>query len=525
VSVPFRPRVACAIVLASSVALLVYVLRPSPPLHSPGYAVDARTGTTNFDFDTVLPEHDFEKYDEDLGEVGGTVEDREEEEVVHTEPVRSPATGGRHSESFLPYFCTPLYRPPDSLSIASNGTTFDTARILERSLLYGGSGREVRRVLGRAAKSSVYGKKRRKKGAVKGGPSWEGEESFRVLVLGGSGTSLFHLVRSMLTSHFLIVSNCRGVDPKSECWHSHLTRWLQHTLPLEGDGRVSRHHHRPRSVEFVIPPSMDVHPAVSASKVLRRKRPLHQLINGAKSATGSSFFAHCLNTSMSIRRQRINWDRGIDLVVVEFGVNDVWPSTTLATRHFEQLIRQLRSLPSKPAIVILEAASLLLARTTFGDAKVAMVEYLHLPVAHFYDVPLLSAKDALFSRPITRTYPILQQSNETGIEDLFLPDRHHPNALGHRLLATVLTTYLESQLCILQSQVQQRRLAMGRDGEIDGDDFGRRDEEVVESLPHRSVLDPYFPESVDLEEHEERRPQCEIVGNPLSNVLPLRNKG
>lgn len=352
------------------------------------------------------------------------------------------------------------------------------------------------------------------------------------------------------------MSNCRGVDPYSECWHSRVLDWFQRTLPLEGDPR-------PVPVSFPIAPVPEPEPAgpqrlgahirrsverraissAAARRVKRalaprvakpapaappkkklaakpktkkkakkkkpkatapggRKRPVTRLINGAKSATGSAFYAYCFEAEMAARGKSDKWGKGPDLVVLEFGVNDVWPTDAVASRDFERLLAHLRALPSQPALIVLEAASLLLART---QPATTAAEYLHLAPAHFHDVPVLSTKHALFGPT-----PALRPDAHLTMPELFLPDLHHPNARGHELLADTLTAYLEREACTVQRQL---------DAKLPGP---RRDEQVL-ARPARSLFEPFDePRSSPF---EQPAPTCLQVGNSKSKTVPATNVG
>ncbi|KAH8920210.1 hypothetical protein BT69DRAFT_1299597 [Atractiella rhizophila] len=246
--------------------------------------------------------------------------------------------------------------------------------LLDRSLLFGGTGNDVRRVLNRARE----------------------EEELKVVVLGGS------------------VSYCRGVDPATECWPSHVDRWAKDTLSFKAT-----------------------------------------VYNAAKSATPSSYYAYCLSSELSLQFSSDEFQPhhlvsssepdfnaleqdGPDLVVLEFGINDVYPLTDTAIERFERLVRRLKAWSSRPAIVVLETASLFrAAHTPWAKSP----EFLHLPVATFYDVPVLSLKQLLFANPQS-----LLQHFES-VDELFLLDTNHPSAKGHELMARVLTSYLASQSC------------------------------------------------------------------------------
>ena len=59
--------------------------------------------------------------------------------------------------------------------------------VLDKSIMFAGTGADVRRVLKRAMKSSLYGMKREREGKEGDLTKFEDEEPFRILILGGSG--------------------------------------------------------------------------------------------------------------------------------------------------------------------------------------------------------------------------------------------------------------------------------------------------------------------------------------------------
>ncbi|KAM0791353.1 hypothetical protein ACM66B_005820 [Microbotryomycetes sp. NB124-2] len=474
-------------------------------------------------------------------------EDVEDDTAPETRPAREMSP---HVDPFLPKSVCGSYATAtrfdtnegiDAVSakynaaLASSSITFAPG-LLERSLLFPGTGVETRRVLTRAVKSSLYGERRAQEGSETIDAKYEDEEPFRILVLGGS------------------VSNCRGVDEKTTCWHARVHQWFQDNLPMEGDvpsknlrkasasGRgqgtgkgEARLKHAKRAVEVM---QLPVQPPSNAggsrrgnkgrrkgrtrkSKPRRRGQPVTRLINASKSATGSSFFAYCLEEELTTRRKNVEWHEGPDLVIVEVGINDVYPLDETATRDFEKLLRTLREMSSNPAVIVLEAASLLLAQTTPVTSN---AEYLHLPAAQFYDVPVLSAKPALFG-----SVPALRASSDVKMEDLFLPDLHHPNERGHELLADILINYLERELCAVESATRQtaakRLRKQGKDrGEVDAAlDMPRRRDENVLTLPTRSLFTPFdatSPQSFSL-----AKPTCLQLGHDRSDVRPLSNNG
>jgi hypothetical protein len=131
----------------------------------------------------------------------------------------------------------------------------------------------------------------------------------------------------------------------------------------------------------------------------------YRFVDLAKSATGSSFFSYCWKSELSLRKKDTPflWGEGPDLVIIETGINDVVAPTDFVNhqtgqsydKDFESLLKQLDSLPSQPAIVILEAASKLLARAQ-GFHQAAEFST-HLVPSVWMDVPVISAKSALMT--------------------------------------------------------------------------------------------------------------------------------
>ncbi|GAA5945986.1 hypothetical protein JCM3775_003608 [Rhodotorula graminis] len=623
-----------ALVALAVVACLV-LLRAGTTSAPPPSSVDNKNTAhaaqhPNFDFDAHIEQHAApgrvlgeddddtaagEVADEDeAGTAEEAVEDIDGEGEDETDEVDggelpAPRPGTSLAPPFLPFTCddcssasarhpsAPVcakYRgtSPSSSSTSSSSSAHASPHhsglhpdILDHSVLFAGTGAEVRRVLKRAMRSSLWAAKRAREGTEEDVQRAEGEEPFRILVLGGS------------------VSNCRGVDPKTTCWHAHVLRWFQKMLPMEGDRDLVPDQpsllvpqaesllpivqQRERARRSTSPPPPEDAPlapapphADTAHLVARalspkhktakkkkkkkanakagaskgRRRPSTKLINGSKSATGSAFFAFCFDEEMTLRRKNVDWGLGPDLVLLETGVNDVWPGGERATRDFEKLLRTLRTLPSQPAVIALEAASLLLASTT---SMASNAEYDHLPAAHFYDVPVLSVKQALFGSvaglspppPPSSTSDAVSLSSSpdstvTKIDDLFLPDLHHPNERGHELLADVLISFLEQQACVAQSELlaiaddrirstPPRLLPTGTvadDQRVDPSlDFLSRKAEPVRPLPARSLFTPFAFDKKGRKKADKwwdlPAPRCIQVGNAKTTVEPVQNRG
>ncbi|GAA5854285.1 hypothetical protein JCM9279_005109 [Rhodotorula babjevae] len=619
-----------ALVALALVACLV-LLRAGTTSAPPPSSVVAKNSAhaaqhPNFDFDAHIEQHaapgkvlgddddenpagDIADEDE-AGAAEDPVEDgegevEEESDDADGGELPAPRPGTSLAPPFLPFTCddcssasarhpsAPVCAKYRGASSTSSSSTTSSAHasplhsglhpdILDHSVLFAGTGAEVRRVLKRAMRSSLWAAKRAREGTEDDVQRAEGEEPFRILVLGGS------------------VSNCRGVDPKTTCWHAHVLRWFQQMLPMEGDrdlvpdqpsllvpqvepllpiveqrerARRSTSSSPPHDAPLAPAPPPTAHlvpravstkhkkvkkkkkkPKGKAGAAKGRRRPSTKLINGSKSATGSAFFAFCFDEEMTLRRKNVDWGLGPDLVILETGVNDVWPGGERATRDFEKLLRTLRTLPSQPAVISLEAASLLLASTTSMSSN---AEYDHLPAAHFYDVPVLSAKQALFgsvaglaappppsSPPRTESSSSSPDSTVSKIDDLFLPDLHHPNERGHELLADVLISYLEQQACVAQSELlavadarirstPPRLLPTGTvadDQRVDPSlDFLPRKDEPVRPLPARSLFTPFAFDKKGRKKGDEwwdlPAPRCIQVGNAKTTVEPIKNRG
>lgn len=296
----------------------------------------------------------------------------------------------------------------------------------------------------------------------------------------------------------------------------------------EGSSGQGPHHQPPRA-----------RPHQKRSRSSRRRRPATLLIDGSRSATGSAFYAYCFEEEMTLRRKKADWGKGPDLVVVETGVNDVWPGGEQAMHDFERLLRTLKALPSRPAVIALEAASLLLASTSGAHLN---PEYQHLPPAHYYDVPVLSAKNALFGPS-----PVRSKSGDAGsVDRYFLPDLHHPNEGGHAILAEILTSYLAQQACQAEAElvaVASKRTEMRTVNALshtDTDaatvdpvrDFAKRRDEHVRPLPTRSLFEPFFY-TKKKGKNAPKPPapwamppsECLQIGNARSSAEPVRNSG
>ncbi|WWC91519.1 uncharacterized protein L201_006465 [Kwoniella dendrophila CBS 6074] len=152
----------------------------------------------------------------------------------------------------------------------------------------------------------------------------------------------------------------------------------------------------------------------------------HEFMNGAIGGMDSSYYAFCGTHHIAT---------DTDLIVLEFDVND--QADLLYQAFFDQLLRALSEFKTQPAILILGAWSPQVAQDQgYGDPQIV-----HAPISQYYDVPYLSMKRLMFNHYLR--FP------KSTAEAFFQPDLVHPKARGHRILADLLISYLESELCML----------------------------------------------------------------------------
>ncbi|GJJ14705.1 hypothetical protein Clacol_008972 [Clathrus columnatus] len=151
--------------------------------------------------------------------------------------------------------------------------------------------------------------------------------------------------------------------------------------------------------------------------------PASELTNGAVRRTNSAYFSFC--HSHHIPDQS-------DLVILDFDTDD--PNEPEWMEYFELLVRSILIRPDSPAVVILGHFSPQL-QTAHGFTG---PEILHTVVAQYYDVPHISIKPALYS----------QRLASPGSIDQYFVDPILANPAGHELIADILISYFQSQICI-----------------------------------------------------------------------------
>ena len=137
-------------------------------------------------------------------------------------------------------------------------------------------------------------------------------------------------------------------------------------------------------------------------------------VNAGIGATNSQFGA--------ARVQEDLLKRLPDLVMVEFSVND--HSTPHDRETYEGLVRQIYGSSSHPAMVLLHSVY-------YDTGKSAV--YYHAQIARHYDLPSLSMQNSIYPAVAAGRLPA----------EKITADFLHPNDLGHELMASVITNFLE----------------------------------------------------------------------------------
>ncbi|KAI0772917.1 hypothetical protein BD413DRAFT_663067 [Trametes elegans] len=150
--------------------------------------------------------------------------------------------------------------------------------------------------------------------------------------------------------------------------------------------------------------------------------PASELTNGAMRRTSSSYFAFC---------NAHHIPDITDLVIVELDVDDA--NTEASMDEFELLIRSTLIRPDSPAVLILGHFSPQIAQSKgFAGA-----DHWHSLVAHFYDVPHVSIKPILYPKYMADPASI----------NKYFTDPVLANSAGHEVIADVLVSYFQSQIC------------------------------------------------------------------------------
>jgi hypothetical protein len=151
--------------------------------------------------------------------------------------------------------------------------------------------------------------------------------------------------------------------------------------------------------------------------------PASQLTNGARRRTDSSYFAFCHGHHLPDEA---------DLVILDFDTEDQTDSQ--ARDHFEVLVRSILNRRDSPAVLVLGHFSPQF-QVAFGFHG---PEIQHSTVAQYYDVPHISIKGVMYQE-------YLAGPNDYAAN--YHVDPVLANAKGHGIIADVLISYFQSQIC------------------------------------------------------------------------------
>lgn len=157
----------------------------------------------------------------------------------------------------------------------------------------------------------------------------------------------------------------------------------------------------------------------------------NKYINGAVGARGTNYFKFCASEHLPASPH---------LVLLEHSLNDR-PQLEDAG-NMEAILRHILALPSQPAVILTASFSLM------PSNKIAMGGDVHLPVAQYYDVPVINLRHALFPVMLNRPEMVDEffviKSQKPNYVDLL-----HLSGRGHEALAQSTIAYLERQRCLL----------------------------------------------------------------------------
>ncbi|KAF9781127.1 hypothetical protein BJ322DRAFT_1011254 [Thelephora terrestris] len=150
--------------------------------------------------------------------------------------------------------------------------------------------------------------------------------------------------------------------------------------------------------------------------------PASELTNGAMRRTNSDYYSFCSSHHIPDMT---------DLIIIELDADDNDYSSSL--ERFEILVRSILMRQDHPAVVILGHFSPQIQR----EHGFASPDHWHNVVAQFYDIPHISTKPILYSAFI----------EEQSSVDRYFADAVLANPAGHDILADVLISYFQSQVC------------------------------------------------------------------------------
>ncbi|KZV88441.1 hypothetical protein EXIGLDRAFT_839230 [Exidia glandulosa HHB12029] len=211
--------------------------------------------------------------------------------------------------------------------------------------------------------------------------------------------------------------------------------------------------------------------------------------DGSVGARGSNYFKFCYFEHLK---------DDADLVILELSLND--DATEGHAKNVESLLRAILMWPRKPAVILTASFSLM--------GKMAMGNDVHLPVAQYYDVPVINLRHALG--------PIVQKRPDM-VDEFFAiksptpnyRDQLHLSEFGHWTLAQSTIAFLERQKCIAEQ-------GLTRQPPNDGRFVGGENYDVT--IPRLTLLsDKWSPDGKARIE----KPSCSSIDSKDHPLTPL----
>ncbi|PSC71318.1 hypothetical protein C2E20_5316 [Micractinium conductrix] len=181
----------------------------------------------------------------------------------------------------------------------------------------------------------------------------------------------------------------------------------------------------------------------------------HQLVNKGIGGTSSGVYSACAE-------QMVGQDP--DLLIVEFTINEKpdEPYTSSYRRGYEQLLRKLLRLPSRPAVLQMHHYAWWRAEGDGVDQGLFYVPQAESQLtvfSQYYDMPSVSLRSAVYqhmkagvpgfkvdkvwNRNRKTTQGVhLEQAPKKERDQYFFYDRTHPNDRGHQMIAELLASTL-----------------------------------------------------------------------------------
>ncbi|KIR24948.1 hypothetical protein I309_06232 [Cryptococcus deuterogattii LA55] len=222
-----------------------------------------------------------------------------------------------------------------------------------------------------------------------------------------------------------------------------------------------------------------------------REEGKHGYINGGQGALGTDYFSYCWEEHVPA---------DLDLIFIEQAINDELLIRNI--NSYELLVRSLLDLPTSPAIVNLDVFALMFNSITLGGD-------LHLGIAQFYDIPILSLRNALLNdilknNSLVTEYFFVHSNGEI--------DLRHISRKGHNILGRIGAAYMDSQICEMDKYEQS----------IPGADSLSIDQLYpVEPIP-RMQINMKYDEDLVL---PTIKPQCFSANSDKHPLTPVENNG